>query len=148
MYTTRGPASVVSADFDGDGNLDLAVLDLSSNRVTVWLGDGRGRFLTPGNVELPGPPQAGNRSPEALTAREAEVAALMARAYTDREIGTMLGIGRRTAETHAANVLAKLGLRSRRELLRRGLGLAELTAAARDSESGPKCARFQREMSA
>lgn len=55
---------------------------------------------------------------EPLTPREREVAALIARGYTDREVAEALRIGRRTAETHAANVRAKLGLRSRRELIR------------------------------
>jgi Response regulator containing a CheY-like receiver domain and an HTH DNA-binding domain len=59
-------------------------------------------------------------SPERLTARETEVASLLANGYTDREIAARLGIGRRTVETHAANVRAKLGLKSRRELLYRG----------------------------
>jgi DNA-binding CsgD family transcriptional regulator len=56
---------------------------------------------------------------DGLTPRETEVAALLASGYTDREIGALLRISRRTAETHSANVRAKLGLKSRRELIRR-----------------------------
>jgi DNA-binding NarL/FixJ family response regulator len=45
------------------------------------------------------------------------VATLLASGYMDREIATMLGIGCRTVETHASNVRAKLGLKTRRALL-------------------------------
>lgn len=129
MYTTHGPASVISADFDGDGCLDIAVFDPSKSRVIVWIGDGRGGFGTPVDVQAPFWDRIEPGQPETLTARETETAILIALGYTDREIGTILGIGRRTAETHAANVLAKLNLKSRRELLRRGVGPAALASA-------------------
>jgi DNA-binding CsgD family transcriptional regulator len=65
------------------------------------------------------------KGPAALTAREHEVAALAAIGYTAREIGGRLFIGTRTVETHLANIYAKLGVRSKRELVRRAdeLGL-------------------------
>jgi DNA-binding CsgD family transcriptional regulator len=43
-----------------------------------------------------------------LTAREAEVAALLARGLSDRAIATRLGISSRTAEHHTEHVLQKL----------------------------------------
>jgi DNA-binding CsgD family transcriptional regulator len=113
VFTGDGPLALVNADFDGDGKLDLAVLNVSSGRITVCRGDGHGGFRP---ADSRGRPDS--RSPERLTARETEVANLLTSGYTDREMATMLGIGRRTVETHAANVRAKLGLRSRRELLR------------------------------
>ena len=48
-----------------------------------------------------------------LTERENEVLALLAEGLTDREIAEGLVIGRRTVETHVANILAKLHVESR-----------------------------------
>ena len=53
-----------------------------------------------------------------LTAREQQVARLAAQGYTAREIGLELHIGRRTVETHLVNAYDKLGVRSKRELMR------------------------------
>jgi hypothetical protein len=38
------PSAIVSGDFNGDGNCDMAVTNLGSNNVTVLLGNGLGRF--------------------------------------------------------------------------------------------------------
>jgi DNA-binding NarL/FixJ family response regulator len=48
-----------------------------------------------------------------LTERENEILALLAEGMTDREIAEALVIGRRTVETHVANILAKLRVESR-----------------------------------
>jgi DNA-binding CsgD family transcriptional regulator/tetratricopeptide (TPR) repeat protein len=58
------------------------------------------------------------RGPASLTPRELEVARLAARGHTAAEIGRQLFIGTRTVETHLAHVCAKLGCRSKRELVR------------------------------
>ena len=50
-----------------------------------------------------------------LTAREAEVLALLAEGLTNAQIAERLVISRRTAEHHVANILAKLDLRTRAE---------------------------------
>jgi DNA-binding NarL/FixJ family response regulator len=49
----------------------------------------------------------------ALTPRERDVLALVARGMPNRAIGEELGITERTARTHVSNILAKLGLTSR-----------------------------------
>jgi DNA-binding NarL/FixJ family response regulator len=54
---------------------------------------------------------AGDGSP--LTAREREVAVLIARGLTNRQIASHLVISERTADTHVQNILGKLGLVSR-----------------------------------
>src|SRR6266852_556976 len=43
----NGPAAVAVGDFDGDGNLDLAVANGITNNVTVLLGNGNGGFTEP-----------------------------------------------------------------------------------------------------
>jgi predicted ATPase/DNA-binding CsgD family transcriptional regulator len=69
-----------------------------------------------------------------LTAREREVARLVAQGASNRQIAEALVIGERTAEAHVSNMLAKLGLSTRVQLatwaVARGLG-AEATVAAR-----------------
>ena len=67
--------------------------------------------LTPANS-----PGLSRRQRSPLSAREAEVAALIARGLTNRQIAARLFVGVRTVETHVANALAKLGLATRAEL--------------------------------
>ena len=56
----------------------------------------------------------GSTSP--LTTREREVAALVARGLSDREIASELVVSRRNAEGHVQRILVKLGLTSRTQL--------------------------------
>jgi predicted ATPase/DNA-binding CsgD family transcriptional regulator len=51
-----------------------------------------------------------------LTPREREVAALVARGLSNRQIAEQLVVGVRTVESHVASALAKLGLASRAQL--------------------------------
>jgi DNA-binding CsgD family transcriptional regulator len=51
-----------------------------------------------------------------LSPREAEVAALVARGCTDRDIARVLGIGFGTVRTHITNAMAKCGSANRAEL--------------------------------
>jgi non-specific serine/threonine protein kinase len=53
---------------------------------------------------------------DALTAREQEVAALVAQGRTNQQIGNRLGIAARTAEAHVHNIMTKLDVRSRAEV--------------------------------
>ena len=62
-----------------------------------------------------------------LSEREREVLRLLALGHTNQEIAALLYISVRTAETHRAHVMQKLGLSSRAELVRYALdhGLVE-----------------------
>lgn len=51
-----------------------------------------------------------------LTQREQEIASLVARGLTNRQIAKTLGLAPRTADTHVSNILRKLGLSSRTDL--------------------------------
>ena len=51
-----------------------------------------------------------------LSRRELEVADLVAKGMTDREIAAELVISQRTAESHVQHILTKLGFRSRSQI--------------------------------
>jgi len=54
-----------------------------------------------------------------LTARELEVAALIADGLTDDSVARRLAIAPRTAQAHAENIRRKLDVRSRAQIARR-----------------------------
>ncbi len=54
--------------------------------------------------------------PEVLSAREVEVAGLIAHGHTSREIAELLVISEKTADSHADHIRTKLSLRSRAEI--------------------------------
>lgn len=56
-------------------------------------------------------------SGDGLSPRETEILRLIALGYTSTEIACQLHVSRRTVETHRANVLRKLGLATRAELV-------------------------------
>lgn len=55
---------------------------------------------------------------EPLTPREQEVVKLISEAFTNREIATTLHLAEKTVESHRGNILRKLGMRDRVELVR------------------------------
>jgi DNA-binding NarL/FixJ family response regulator len=62
-----------------------------------------------------------------LTPRELDVVKLIAEAYTNKQIAETLSVSEKTVESHRANVLSKLGMRDRVELVRYAIkrGLVE-----------------------
>jgi DNA-binding NarL/FixJ family response regulator len=60
----------------------------------------------------------GSEVAASLTRRELEILELISAGLTMRQIATRLGISPRTVETHVSHVLAKLGLRSRVDIVR------------------------------
>jgi DNA-binding NarL/FixJ family response regulator len=55
---------------------------------------------------------------ERLTSREREIVQLLAEGKSSKEVASALGISAKTAETHRANVMRKLGLHNVSELVR------------------------------
>src|SRR3954465_3031489 len=72
---------------------------------------------------------------EPLSPREQEVLKLIAEAHTNKQIAEILHLAEKTVESHRANLLRKLGMRDRVELvryaIRRGLTEAGADAMAR-----------------
>jgi two-component system, NarL family, response regulator NreC len=64
-----------------------------------------------------------------LSEREREVLRLLALGHTNQEIAKMLYISVRTAETHRAHIMQKLGLQTRAELVRYAIERGLLDAA-------------------
>jgi DNA-binding CsgD family transcriptional regulator len=62
------------------------------------------------------PPKAVGEGVAGLTARELEVARLVARRKSNKAIGKELDMAPRTASTHLSNIYQKLGISSRGEL--------------------------------
>jgi non-specific serine/threonine protein kinase len=79
---------------------------------------GRGDQITaalwPGQDRGPAPAATG--IPPVLTRREREVAELIARGLTNRQIGARLFIAERTVDTHAGRIMAKLGCANRAQV--------------------------------
>jgi DNA-binding NarL/FixJ family response regulator len=62
--------------------------------------------------------QGGELDESPLTPRETEILKLIAEAHTTRDIAELLVISEKTVERHRTNILAKLGMRDRVELVR------------------------------
>jgi len=102
----------IRAAHRGESYLDPA---LASNVISSYVGGG-GRRRKEDRMDL-------------LTRREQEVCGLLAYGHTNGEIAGKLFISERTVETHRVNILSKLELKSRAELVRFAIdnGLAKFT---------------------
>lgn len=58
----------------------------------------------------------GGKSPDKLTRREREVALLLARGLTNRQVAAELVLSERTVENHVSRILGKLGFHSRAQI--------------------------------
>lgn len=89
----------------------------------VWRGD---LYVHPAMTRAllkevaPSPPPSSNKDApvETLTPREIEVLRLIAQGYTNRQMADMLSISIRTVESHRSNLMGKLDMHSRVELVR------------------------------
>lgn len=86
----RGPTALVVADFDADGNLDVAVTDASSGSVAVLLGNGKGNFKPALNF-------AAGVSPTAIAVadfnHDGKPDLVIADAYNEPKMAVLLGNG-------------------------------------------------------
>ncbi|HXF81248.1 MAG TPA: response regulator transcription factor [bacterium] len=73
-----------------------------------------------------GPRPATRAHPAGLTAREAEIVKLIAQGLRNPEIATRMYISVKTVDHHVSSVLAKLGVRSRAEVVREATRLGLL----------------------
>ena len=81
----------------------------------------RDNFLRQATALLPhtrplSPKQAAKQAFAGLTAREREIAALIAQGKFNREIADVLVLSERTIETHVSNIMLKLNFTSRRQI--------------------------------
>ena len=67
---------------------------------------------------VPGPGKTEGSTEKQLTAREREIVRLLAESSSNKDIADKLGISVRTAETHRATLMRKLGIRSVAGLVR------------------------------
>ena len=87
----------------------------------VWRGD---LYIHPAMTRAllkemsPSPASNNEASVESLTPRETDVLRLIAQGYTNRQMADMLSISVRTVESHRSNLMGKLDLHSRVELVR------------------------------
>jgi len=70
----------------------------------------------------------GNPLADGLTRRERELAVLIGRGLTNRQIAEKMAISERTVETHVSKILRKLGLRSRTQIATRVIEQGLLSA--------------------
>jgi len=109
-----------SADARCDGDDEGALLDalatfdrLGASRCAARL---RRRLRAAGVRRVPrGPRRASRAEPAGLTPRQAEVLAQLRQGATNAEIAERLVIAPKTVDHHVSAVLAKLGVRTRRE---------------------------------
>jgi DNA-binding NarL/FixJ family response regulator len=94
-------AAAIRSAAAGEVHLDPAIAGIVARRLRTAEGAAGGGG------------DAGRDGIAAMTARERDVLARVARGLPNRQIAEDLGITERTARTHVSNILAKLGLASR-----------------------------------
>jgi DNA-binding NarL/FixJ family response regulator len=101
---------------------------LSAERVSTLEAEGRALSLDQAVTYASEPPESatpaaanaadlrGERTSALLTRREQEVAVLVARGLTNRQIAEELIVGERTVDTHVRNILGKLEFDTRAQI--------------------------------
>ncbi len=89
------------------------------------------------DVLAKGKTKAGSTRPvKILSDRELQVLTLVAQGYTSAEIAKRIFVGVKTVETYRSRLAEKLGLRTRRDVIRFAVQMGLLTPEALESESG------------
>jgi two-component system response regulator NreC len=89
------------------------------------------------DVLAKGKTKAGSTQPvNILSDRELQVFTLVAQGYTSAEIAKQIFVGVKTVETYRSRLADKLGLRTRRDLIRLAVQMGLLTPEALESEPG------------
>jgi DNA-binding CsgD family transcriptional regulator len=114
-------ALVGSAD---EATAASAVEDLESLGAVVTAARSRTELRRRGHTAIPPRRRASTRAnPSGLTNRQLDVARLLARGLTNAELAEELFISPKTVDHHVSAVLARLGLSTRREVIRRAAEL-------------------------
>ncbi len=117
---TDAEAALVAATAD---LLSLAIIAITKREAVEGLTDAmRLREAEAAAPPRPRRPPAPLSAPPRITRAEARIIALVAEGRTNAEIAATLNLSRRTVETHVTNMLNRLGLRNRVELVRAVLG--------------------------
>ncbi|MGH3089655.1 MAG: response regulator transcription factor, partial [Rubrobacteraceae bacterium] len=93
-------------------HLDEAVIEAAWNEGRAMTSEEAVEYALSDEDKNP-PVEKHPETPDILTRREREVASLVGRGLSNREISDELGVSERTVEGHVSKVLKKLGLRSR-----------------------------------
>ena len=117
---------------EGDAAAQLAALEIFDRLgARPDLDRLRQRLRAEGVRHIPRGPRPSTRdNPCGLTAREAEIAGLLAAALTNARIGARLHISPKTVDHHVSAILGKLGVSSRAEAGRRAVAFGLVTATA------------------
>jgi two-component system, NarL family, response regulator LiaR len=99
-----------------DGYLVKSVDAESLAQAVRSIARGQGAFSPEVTRALATPPASSGRALANLTAREAEIADLVAEGRTNAEIATRLGLSLFTVKNHVSNVLGKLHAQTRTEV--------------------------------
>lgn len=106
----------VVAGFDA-GGVDYVVKPIRIEEVLARLNthvrNARAARQPPQAAPQPTPPEADRLSHAALTPRETEVLAWLARGKTNRDIAEILGMSHRTVNKHLEHIFEKLGVETR-----------------------------------
>jgi non-specific serine/threonine protein kinase len=129
-----GKRDALRLSFDSGDAADKADYEHLTGQVRAQLGEGgfetaqaEGRAFTLDQavryaLDLPlsahTPPQEANASTHDLTAREREIVELIASGFSNGDIAGKLVLSKRTVEKHIANILSKLALTNRAQIVR------------------------------